>query len=120
MARAVAILVVVLLAGCSGTGTRLALLDSLVDQDEQVVVQRLGAPTRVLTEGDTRILVYEQGTISWGGPRGSGRGNTEFSLPYRGTESAGRPANVAGRGCQTQIMVQDGVVRAFALAGNSC
>lgn len=114
MVRPVAVLAVALLAAC-GTASRTVALDPLVGQSDQVVEQRIGPPTRTLDEGGNQILVYEQGTVQWVPP-----GYQEIYLPYRGTESAGRPQNVAGRGCETRFVSQAGIVRSITFNGSSC
>ena len=84
-------------------------------QSDQDVFEWFGLPTQALKEGSAQILVYEQGTVQWTQPR-----DIEFYMPYFGPSTAGRPENVTERGCQTRLIVENGIVRSFTFSGNTC
>lgn len=110
--RAVArLLATIALAGCEDPrAARIAAMNQLVGQPEQVLLLRMGVPTRSYDAEGVKYLAYDERRIDVV-PGTPGIGFWHFGA---------MPPQPIERWCETTFQVIQGIVRSYALRGNAC
>ena len=112
------------LTGCVTGPDLVERMSQLVGQPEQVVVQQLGVPNRILkVKGVTYYAYVRHSTEYVPGSVGFGYGN--FIGPFGGPffssyYGGGFPPEAISDRCETTFAISGGIVRSFALHGNDC
>ena len=108
---AVGLLLGEVLSGCGDPlATRMAAMNQFVGQPEQVLIQRMGVPTRRYEAAGVKYLAYDERQVE--------------ILPGVGgigpSYAGGIPPQLVERWCETTFQVSEATVRSFTLRGNAC
>jgi len=109
---AVSVLAVFVISGCATqiTFRRREALDNFVGLDRATVIDKLGAPTRVIAQNNIEFLAYDEHTERWiaGRPGTSSPDNRSYG-PW-----------VKDSNCSTVFRIAGGKIDAWSVDGNDC